>query len=71
MPAQRKVFRIEQMIPFAAPVAPVGATADAREQQEILAELKALRVLVARRTEAAAPAERPDLRASSIAPAAS
>jgi chemotaxis protein CheZ len=62
MPAQRKIFRIEQMIPLAAPTAVGSTTADAREQQEILAELKALRVLIAQRTDVA-PAERVDLHA--------
>jgi chemotaxis protein CheZ len=55
MPAQRKVFRIEQMMPGAAP-APAGAPAGAPsglQQQEILTELKALRDLIERRIQAA------------------
>ena len=55
MPAQRKVFRIEQMMPGAAPAsvaAPAGA-ASGLQQQEILTELKALRDLIERRIQAA------------------
>jgi chemotaxis protein CheZ len=62
MPAQRKIFRIEQMIPLAAPAGIGGATMDPRERQEILAELKALRELVAQHT-GGAPAERMELHA--------
>jgi chemotaxis protein CheZ len=71
MPAQRKVFRIEHMLPQAVPVAvamsamtePMGS----HEQKEILAELKALRALMAQRadTDAIAPADLARLRVES------
>jgi chemotaxis protein CheZ len=50
MPVQRKVFRIEQMSPVATPATPLAA-APRREfpEQEILAELQALRALIERR----------------------
>ena len=47
MPVQRKVFRIEQMSPIATPAAAVASGAPAGSQdQDILAELKALRDLI-------------------------
>jgi chemotaxis protein CheZ len=61
MAAQRKVFRIEQMIAIAAPAA--GGAADTRELHEVLAELKALRILLAQRVDAKAPAGREEVRA--------
>src|SRR6266699_576243 len=51
MPVQRKVFRIEQMHPIARPAAVVaGGAVAGPHQQDILAELKALRDLIERRT---------------------
>ena len=50
MPAQRKVFRIEQMSPIATPAAAGGGEAPAgRQDRDILTELKALRELMERR----------------------
>jgi chemotaxis protein CheZ len=47
MPIQRKVFRIEQMMPLATPSALWSGAASARTpQREILAELQALRTLI-------------------------
>src|SRR5438874_624077 len=71
MPAQRKVFRIEHMLPLAAPTAvampALTAPMDSHEQKEILAELKALRALMAQRadTDAIAPADLAKLRVES------
>ena len=51
MPVQRKVFRIEQMHPIARPAAVVaGGAVAGPHQQDLLAELKALRDLIERRT---------------------
>ena len=55
MPVRRKVFRIEQMGPIGTPSAAFGDDMSARQQQEILAELKAMRELMERRPAAAAP----------------
>lgn len=55
MPAQRKVFRIEQMAPLATPSALLSAVP--LPQQEILAELHALRELIERRPDNSATPE--------------
>jgi chemotaxis protein CheZ len=49
MPVQRKVFRIEQMVPVAVPAAALDGISGS-EHQEILAELKSLQDIVSRRT---------------------
>src|SRR5262245_50996811 len=53
MPAQRKTFRIEQMLPFAGPdgliATPIGS-----QQTEVLTELKALRARIAQPADAQA-----------------
>ena len=48
MPVRRKVFRIEQMGPIGTPSAALGDGMSARQQQENVAELKALRELMER-----------------------
>jgi chemotaxis protein CheZ len=70
MPAQRKVFRIEQMAARATPAAAVADGAlDASQHTDILAELAALRDLIAARppgcsqAAAIAPADLEELRA--------
>jgi chemotaxis protein CheZ len=54
MPVRRKVFRIEQMGPIGTPSAALADGMSARQQQEILAELKAMRELMERRPPAPA-----------------
>jgi chemotaxis protein CheZ len=49
MPVRRKVFRIEQMGPLGTPSAALTEGMPAQQQQEILAELKAMRELMQRR----------------------
>jgi chemotaxis protein CheZ len=69
MPAQRKVFRIEQMAARATPAAAVAGALDASQYADILAELAALRDLIAarppgcREAAAMAPADLEELRA--------
>jgi chemotaxis protein CheZ len=55
MPVRRKVFRIEQMGPIGTPTGALGDGMSGEQQQEILAELKAMRELMERRPVAAAP----------------
>src|SRR5262245_45702434 len=50
MPVQRKIYRIEQMGPAALPAALDASMISPAERQEILTELKALQVLVKRRS---------------------
>ena len=58
MAVRRKVFRIEQMGPIGTPRGAFGDVMSARQQQEIVTELQALRTLMDHRSAAAAPEER-------------